>query len=55
MSEDMIDMGHRETIQLIIAPGGEASADKHNHITEEKFPTQKKESEYRLQGIKPIK
>lgn len=51
MSEDIIDMEHREPIQLVIAPGGEASADEHNHTTEETFPMQKKEYEYRLQGI----
>lgn len=45
MHEDIIDMGYREPIQLIIAPGRE-QINEQNHIREEKFSKQKKEYEY---------
>ena len=34
MSEDIIEMGRREPIQLIIALGREARADEQNHVIE---------------------
>lgn len=51
MSEDVVDIGHREAIWQIIAPGGEARADEQNQITEEKWPKQKKLYVNRLQGL----